>query len=391
MRRFVRSVLVPVVAVVLATAGSCAECALDADCAAGICSDGVCDAALPIAVASSNRDDDGSYSVVVVARFAERRSQIRVTRLNADAGDPCVPFTPRVVAVENDGEPFAPVEIVIDGLPPLGERFTLLFTLLSGSINPSATTSFSGPPAADGVGGFAIVRPLSGDIDVVAAPTVELEISDIVDVDSASVVVRPVTGPPLPRGTFSRAGDAVRATTLLARGPQIVEVEALIDGVIRRCSVAIDGVWNGSGDLELLLLAEPQQRSDRVAGSTSWLELSTRRTTATDVDVCTTDTAERSSCRSDPRPRSPAVRTIHQLTLSASPAVIDVGVVPVISSVPVSAVVRVTQLGRHVGVFGPVTLSPSAGESWLAGQLVIADGVVVATPAPRAPQPGLPW
>ena len=74
MRRFVRSVLVPVVAVVLATAGSCAECALDADCAAGICSDGVCDAALPIAVASSNRDDDGSYSVVVVARFAERRS-----------------------------------------------------------------------------------------------------------------------------------------------------------------------------------------------------------------------------------------------------------------------------------------------------------------------------
>lgn len=376
--------LLVVVAAVWGMAG-CADCAVDSDCNDSFaCSEGACVAVNALTVVDQRRNDDGTWRVTLDARFAGTIGTVLVTRSSTDGGDACVPFVARRIGIDKAEAGIDTVTVVVDDLPALGASFTLQFTLLS-TPTASAFATLTGE-VADDVGGFTLVAPDEGDVDVVDTPTIEVVVEGSTE---ASVIVRPATGTALPRAALTTRAGTTRRQVLLARGEQIVEVEAVVGGTVRRCARSYRGVGDADTGVELLLLAEPAGTATGVADDdTVWLELVARARGDTTTS-CDSTTAG-GNCTSAPTPATPSSRNIHQLRLAPAP-LIDVGVVPVTSSGPVDALVRVTVDGAHLGVLGPMTLAPSAGESWRAGQLVFADddGTLITSSSP--PIVGQPW
>ncbi len=383
-------------AVVVATVaalllGGCAECASNTDCDVGdVCLVGTCAPLSGVVVTSSTTVSGATFDVEIAARFEGERAELIVTRDTITSGDSCIAFAPVRLVLDNNGADFDVVTATISGLPSLGSTFRLVFSLKVGGVTPATVVTFNGPaPPADS-GGFELRSPAEGDIDVIDTPMVVVEAADVVG--DVSVVVVPQTGPRLPLQLLRPVGDVQRRDVLLVRGPQVVVVEATIDGVTRRCSRAINGVAAaGSNRLEFLLVADSQV--DPNGGvDVNWLELTSLRTgDFTAAAVCEGDEGN-SNCSSSPTPTTPATRTIDTLSMSTAKGFVDVAVVPVIASGPVSAIVRVSYVGAHVGVFGPVTLQPDAGEAWVAGRVSFRDGLVsAAAPSTTSPQPGRPW
>jgi hypothetical protein len=61
--------------------------------------------------------------------------------------------------------------------------------------------------------------------------------------------------------------------------------------------------------------------------------------------------------------------------------VVEIAAVPAVVSGPVTALVRVSRGGRHVGFFGPFPVVPEAGQAWLAGRVILQGGRVAAVVA----------
>ena len=370
--------------VVFNSAVGCAECETDRDCGdSESCFDGVCGPLTNIAVTSST-DVASVFDVEIAARFEGRRATVTVKRSEVEPGDACVAFAPITVELQNDGAAFDVVTATIPDLGALGPRFRLVFTLAIGGISTSTSAEFTAPALADGIGGFELRLPIEGDVDVVETPMASVETVGTVGTVTATVV--PVDGVSLPRATLFANDDGHERDVLLARGRQQVVVEATVDGVVKRCTRFLTGSAREAGsDVEFLLVA------DSIDDDNNWLELTSLRTGGEGAAVCDGTAAARANCASSPTPLQAGQRTIDGLTMAVTTGFIDVAVVPVIASGPVDAVVRVTHRGVHVGVFGPITLRPDAGESWIAGRVILRAGGASVAPSTSAPQPAAPW
>jgi hypothetical protein len=354
---------------------ACSECASLDDCELGdVCGQGACVA--PLTLLSSTTVDDG-FAVELEARFLVGTSTVRVERSEEQPGEPCVPFPTQEIVVENTAEDFAPVAVRFAGLPALGPTFGLVFHLNSTDL----AVTFSGPALAPDIGALDIAIDLAANapIDVVRNPTAVVSVPG--DVSDATVEVIPAVGPALPVQAMASDGTQNAAEVLLVYGPQSIDVRGTVDSVSRRCSLLVEGDdgsdgSTGSNDvLEFLLVA------DTVDGSVGGARVSTRRLTGTSQQIVEGDVSGEL-----------ASRTIDRVELVTGTGIVDVAVVPVVASTPLNAIVRVSHRGQHLGAFGPITLQPAAGESWIAGTVVINDdGTAVAVASSGAPQLGRPW
>jgi hypothetical protein len=363
-------------ALVCSLFASCSECSSIADCDVGdVCGQGACVA--PLTVLSSTTVDD-DFAVELEARFIVGTTTVRVERSSEQPGEPCVPFVPQEIVVENTTEDFAPVAVRFDGLSALGPAFDLVFRINSTDL----AATFSGPALAPGVGGLDVT--VDGDtstpVDVGRTPTTVVSLAG--DVDDATVTVVPIEGLPLPVQAmqFDETETRSVADVLLVYGLQTIDVRGTVNGTPRRCALLVEGDRGRRSDeardvLEFLLVA------DTADGSVGAARLSTRRLTNTSHQIVDGDVSGELVSRS-----------IDVVELVADSGVVEVAVVPVVASTPLHAIVRASRRGQHVGSFGPITLQPAAGETWVAGTVIISDdGDTTVVPSSSAPQVGTPW
>jgi hypothetical protein len=375
-------VIVAVVGAVFAGAG-CAECVADKDCAlTEVCSDGACLPAPPAGLQLVAPTDTVAeqFDLVVDATFDGEQATLTLARDGGEPGNSCLPFLDRTVVVDG-GAGHTTRRVTFDALPALGASFSLRVTLQSATALPvERSFAFRGPPTGDDVGGATILAP-GGDVDVDATPLVPLSVAT----DGPAVVfVEPEGAPALPRTTIATGAAAVDDVVALVRGPQIVWVETTLSTGTKRCGRAVRGLPAGDdgGALDLTLIAR--------APEPAWVGLSLRVVRGDDVDVCIDDD-EDDVCTAGLPAVGPSLVNFEQLQLHIDDGVVDVGVLPRVSVSPVQAFVRVTHAGQHRGFFGPFTLLPDEGQSWVAGQVVVAAGAVVSVRPVDDVVVGAPW
>jgi hypothetical protein len=320
---------------------------------------------------------DEAFAVELEVRVPSGTSTISVRRSETAPGETCVAFPRRQVVVENNGADYDPVVVRFDDLPALGPSFALTFQI---NLAAELTTTFAGPALGDEVGGIDVELSVdvSEPIDVVREPTAIVTLTT--PVTNATVVVLPESNSALPLQAMTVDGEQRRAEVMLVRGPQKIEVRAEIDGGQKVCTFVAEGTTDdGRGNtidlLEFLLVT--QTIDDSVGGA----ELSTRRTTTTSQEIVRGGISGQL-----------VSRAIDTVDLPTGTGVIDVAVVPVVASSPLNAMVRVSHRGQHLGVFGPMTIQPASGESWVAGMVVVNDdNSATAIASTTAPQFGAPW
>jgi hypothetical protein len=369
-----RAALLLVLALLSSLFAGCSECSTIDDCNVGdVCAQGACVAPLTL-LSSTTVDDD--FAVELEARFIVGTTTLSVQRSEQEPGEPCVPFVPQEIVVENTTEDFAPVVVRFDGLSSLGPTFDLVFHINSTDL----VATFSGPALAPDVGGLDVTIDVdpSTPVDVARTPTAVVAVAG--NVDDATVEVVPVEGLAVPVQAMQSDETQSLAEVLLVYGLQTIDVRGTINGEPRRCSLLIEGDGGrGSDDasdvLEFLLVA------DTADGSVGGARLSTRRLANTSQQIVDGDVSGELTSRS-----------IDVVELGSASGVVEVAVVPVAASTPLNAIVRVSRRGQHVGSFGPITLQPAAGETWVAGTVIISDdGTTTAVPSSSAPQVGAPW
>jgi hypothetical protein len=373
-----------VLAATLAVGAGCAECVDGADCPlVEVCTDGACVSAPPAGLALVAPTDvvDGRFDLVVDATFDGDQATLTVARDGADPGEPCLPFLERSVVVDGTGAR-SQRRVTFADLPPLGASFSLRVTLVSpGALPVERSFAIRGPAVSDGIGGAQIIGP-GGDVDVDVTPLVPL----LVTAEGPAVAwVEPDDAPALPRFVIATGPGDVAASVVLVRGPQVVWVETTTSSGTSRCGRAVRGLPAGDdgGALDLTLVAR--------AADPAWVQLSLRIARGDDVDVCSIDDDDDGFCRAGRPPAGPGEITFEQLQLRLDDGVVDVGVVPRVSVGPVTGLVRITQAGRHRGFFGPFTFLPDDGESWVAGQVVVAGGTVAGVRSVDGVVRGAPW
>jgi hypothetical protein len=381
-------VLVVLVVVVLGVAiGSCAECVADTDCAlVQVCAEGRCAARPGVAVAlvSPLEPVADTFDVVVDIDFDGPEAVLTLARDEGDPGEPCLPFLPRMVVVAGTGD-HTTERVTFADVPGLGASFSLRLTLENpGSLPLTRRFSFIGEAPGDDVGGATILLP-GAEVDVDATPLATL--SGSVRGRAVAFVV-PVSGPPTPRVVVADRAGALSGRVPLVRGSQVVWVETDSADGVRRCGRAVVGLPAGDdgGVLDVTLVA--------TAAEPAWVALSLRIDEDGAVDFCgagTTGPADAPRCSAGRPTAGPSPVVTEQLRLTLDDGVIDVGVVPRIAVGPVQGVVRLTHAGRHVGFLGPFSFLPEEGQSWIAGRVLVAGGVVVQVTANDDVVVGAPW
>lgn len=355
---------------------ACSECATSDDCDGGeVCGQGACIA--PLTVLSSTTVDD-IFSVELEARFLVGSATASVERSAEAPGEPCLPFAAQEFVVENTEADFAPVAVRFDGLTAVGPTFDLVFRLDGAAV----TTTFSGPALDSEIGGFGV------DLDVDVGTTVNVSrtptalVTVAGDVSEATVEVVPASGLGLPLQAMTHNGSQNVAEVLLLHGPQTIDVRGTVDGSPRRCARTVSGDSGvGDDDAERASAFEFLLVADTVDGTAGGATLSMRHSIGASQAVVDGDISGELASRS-----------IDRVSLDLIGGTVDVAVMPVVASSALNAVVRVSRAGKHVGAFGPMTLRPAAGESWVAGTVFIGDdGAATATPSSSAPQLGAPW
>lgn len=378
-------VVVVAVLCIAVAASSCAECATDASCAlTETCTDGVCRPTPPAGLRLVGPTDavGEHFDVVVDATFDAEQATLTLARDGASPGEPCLPFLDRTVIVEGTAGP-STRRVTFADVPSLGASFSLRVTLAAeGTLPVERSFAIVGPPVAADVGGATILAP-EGEIDVDATPLVPLAVTTA---GPAVAWVEPEGAPALPRIVLSNGAADVDDVIALVRGPQVLWVETTSSTGPLRCGSAVRGLPAGddAGALDMTMVS----RADEPA----WVSLSLRVARGDTVDICAIDADDGlQTCRAGRPSDGPGLVTFEQLQLLVDDGIVDVAVVPRVSVGPVHAFVRVTQAGRHRGFFGPFTFLPDEGQSWIAGQIVVASGVLVSQRSVDGVVVGAPW
>lgn len=380
----------------LATAGAAAagceqkECIVTDDCAVGFdCTlDGVC-----VSTAQGQirwiSPEPGSvvgarFDAVVEVSFRAPAATVSIDRDAVNAGERCAPFVPTEVTVIGDLQEALVQQVTLPGLFALGESFGVAATLNAAGGTRSVRVELQGEPT--GYGGIDIDIADADEDDSAsvrdAASTLSLPIDARFDRASARalVSVEPLgsagsagsgSDEPTPREVIG--GGIAEITDVrvpLARGPQVLWVDSEDEQGTHRCGLGISGIdpqGEAPAGVELGLSfegAEPGQLDLRVLVEDA----------GGDSQACTFNEPG-ARCEAVYETRAPARSGEEVLLVPAgsggSGGVLTVAVVPGAAGPSMTARVRVSSNGVHVGWLGPYPLQPALGETWIAGRIVL--------------------
>lgn len=346
--------------------GSCArECGRDTDCPLGQdC--GVNHLCGPPAAGditwlspAPNSTVPSRFDAELEVGFRAASAVLRVTR-GEDPGDPCAPFVPFERVLEGDAAQYLTRRVTVPGLLALGERFSLSATLQAAGGGSVSGLSLSGP--ASGTGGARITQPEERSFDADGALTLPVSAELERAAARVAVHVEPLDGVAgaeraVGAGLDSFAGFPV----LLARGPQVLWVSA--DDA--RCGRGLEGVGQSDPGLELGLRYSAEVPA----------QLGLRLLMQSDVGTGACGFADPGElCQ--PLRESAAPTTVGEqlLVVPMTEGTVQIAVVPGAASGYVTAEIRVSLHGQHLGWLGPFPIDTSAGQAWIAGQVLVGAG-----------------
>lgn len=359
-----------------ATAALCGcqnvECVTNDDCSLGFdCTlDGVC-VTTPQGEIRWVSPEPGSvvadrFDAVVEVSFRAPAGTITIDRDVVDTGDVCAPFIPTTITVIGDLDEALVQQVTVPGLFAVGEEFGVSATLNAAGGTRSERVKFRGQPTGyEGADiDLRLTQQTSNVIDASSTLGVTLDATFERAAARALVSVEPLGQTPTPRqvvGGGIASLDDVRAP--IARGPQILWVDTEDDaGAAHRCGVGIAGKSEPSTGVELGLSFDGDD-----LGQLDLLVL-----LPDGVTTCSFF-APGDACEALYETRMPTRAGEEVLLVKETAGVLRVAVVPGATSASMTARVRVSSNGAHVGWLGPYPLQPALGESWTAGS-VILDG-----------------
>jgi hypothetical protein len=313
-----------------------------------------------------------TFDAVVEVSFRSPAATITIERDVVDFGEPCAPFVPTTVTVVGDLQDAFVQQVTVPGLFALGEEFGVSATLNAAGGTRSTRVSFCGERT--GYDGADIELRLSEDtINAIdASETLGVTVDATFDRAAARALlsVEPLGGQPTPRqiiGGGVTTVEAVRAP--IAHGPQIVWLDSEDDaGVVHRCGVGLTGRTDPTTatGVELGLSFEGSQ-----LGQLDLVVVLADGTTCSFADPgagCTPIYETRMPTRAGEE-----VLLVNASDSAAGAGVLQVYVAPGAASESLTARVRVSSNGAHVGWFGPFPIQPAQGE-WLNAGSVVLDG-----------------
>lgn len=373
----------------LGTAG-CVECERHVDCPGStLCIEGACveAPAASVTVLLPSGPVGETFDVVLELRFRGGQASVSLERAPEAPGEPCLPLPPFTRVVEGDVDDLVTRVVVLSGVPSLGRSFTLNARIEVNGRTSVAKVPVEGPVPPEGIGDIVLISPQRRDIDAIGDALLEVEVEAPGVARAWIEPLEPSTAPESPKAFLGFDGDRQVGRVPTSRGPQLLWVEASVGDVTHLCGHALIGgpAEVADDELEILLLSESSDGDDHL------IELSTRVTDGGAVTFC----EGRSEPTADCRPRIRATTgpsSIDGLIVRAPRGVVEFAAVPRIVSGPVDVYMRLSRGERHLGLFGPITLQPRLGETWVAGRVIIDDaGAVTVTPGTAPPAPGLPW
>lgn len=362
------------------------ECVTNNDCSVGFdCTlDGVCVSTPQGEIRWVSPEPDSlvagrTFDAVVEVSFRSPAATITIDRDVVDTGDECAPFVPSTTIVVGDIQEAIVQQVTVPGLFALGESFGVSATLNAAGGTRSTRVTFRGEPS--GYDGADIELGLVEDsiINVVDASTtlgVTLDATFESAARRALLSVEPIGGVPTPRqvvGGAIASLEQVRAP--VARGPQIVWLDTEDDsGDAHRCGVGLSGGDEGAAGVELGLSFDGNE-----LGQLDLLVL-----LADGETTCSFDDPG-ASCEAIYETRMPTRAGEEVLLVKENSGLLRVAVVPGAASASMTARVRVSSNGAHVGWLGPFPLQPAQGEVWIAGSIVLDGSLASIVPETIAP------
>jgi hypothetical protein len=356
------------------------ECVRTNDCSVGFdCTlDGVC-VSTPQGEIRWLSPEPGSvvagetFDAVVEVSFRAPAATITFDRDVVDHGDVCAPFIPTTVTVLGDLQEAIVQQVTVPGLFALGDEFGVSATLNAAGGTRSTRVTFRGEPT--GYEGADIELRLTEDtINLVdASTTLGVTLSATFERAAARALlsVEPLGAAPTPRqllGGGIAALDEVRAP--VARGPQIVWLDTEDDGGdSHRCGVGLSGGNEGAAGVELGLSFEGAD-----PGQLDLLVL------LADGETTCSFNEPGDACEALYETRMPTRAGEEVLLVKQNSGLLRVAVVPGAASASLTARVRVSSNGAHVGWLGPFPLQPAQGEHWIAGSIVLDGSLATIVP-----------
>lgn len=320
-----------------------------------------------------------SFDAVVEVSFRAPAASITIDRDVINGGDPCAPFVSSTVDVAGDIEQALVQRVTVPGLLALGAEFGLSATLNAAGGVRSVRVAFTGEPT--GYQGARFVEP--GDAVIDASTALSLPVSAVLDraASRALISVEPLGGDPSPREVVG--GGVIELEGLrapLARGPQILWLDTEDELGAHRCGRGLRGESPPTTGVELGLSFEGDQ-----PGQLDLHVLLERP----EGDVGCTFIEPGTACAAVYESRAPTRVGEEVLLVHAQDGVLIVAVVPGAAGPSLTARVRVSHNGIHVGWLGPFPLQPALGEVWIAGRIILGgalarleriDDVVIGAP-----------
>lgn len=370
----------------LSAVGCESPCAEARDCPLGeICQEGLCLVPEALSVTALQPAVVGdTFDLAAEVRFRAATATLRVDLIGADGDGLCVPFAPRQRTLAPTDAEDNLQTVVFTGLPSAGSRFTVRLTLetLTGLANDTIT--LSGPDVDDDLDaslhldGVASVREtLTSPVDhytVQAPDSIEGLVAyvEAVPDEVSSATHGPIGG----ATTFSPRQPALRGEVVALPGPrgsQLLWLEGRLGGATVRCA---RGAYGAPGPdkataraLEVLVYADH-------GGDDGWAMVTVEQQTADGVVRCDRRSPDE-ACQVLVGTGTPEPETIDAMRVLVGDGTVRIAAMPAVASQVSEVWMSVAYEGQHVGVYGPLTLSPAAGESWIAAQLRVDAGAVV--------------
>lgn len=369
------------------------DCTQNGDCGTNrLCQRGECTlSSLPLLEWVSppeNADVGEEFDVTVQVSYRAESVRLELSRVETDPGERCAPLVPYVQVLEGSASEDLTRLVTFPGVRSLGESFGLELYADANGAPVNLTRTFRGT-APEGLGGAFILEPREGDADADDALTMNVAAQIDPPADIVTVWTEPLFQPTTPR-VVAATGNAVTeiddVTMPLSRGPQVVWIETDRDGERLRCGVGVTTTnHDNPRPLELGLVWDSLDGAGRVD-----LQVVAERDNA-DVELCrTADSAVDGVCLAGDRDDFGLRRHGEQIVLlDPVPGIYGLAVIPSSAASAVRARVRVSNGDVHLGWLGPRTVQADQGMVWLAGRLVVLEGVVRLEPVDRT-EPGLP-
>lgn len=354
------------------------ECTVDADCEGDLqCSlRGECRVSLAPLVTFVLPAADAAvgeqFDVEVDVTFRGDLATVRLERDAANVGGICGPFAPQEVVLTGDVAQEVTQRVVFRDIKPYARFFSLRVVAEANGLRGTVARGFSGAPGDD-FGGAKIAEPVEA---IVRSNLLTTSLSATFDPEAAvvSAWVEPERGAPSPRVLLAQNTGAIDGVSIpVARGRQTVWVETERQGVTSRCGRSFNVVpLEESRGLEVALAFE----SEGDAELDLWIFA---ERDGHEAEICTVE-SPRNLCRDGVQSAPFQTAGEERLRLDLDSGVYGIAVVPAIVSEPVSARVRLSTNGVHLGWLGPRRVFAEDGAVWLAGRIYVLDGAVSIEP-----------